>query len=76
MTNNAVLPEPERTTFRQIMLNEVSDNGLRTAINTIIDQEAALIEMPDLTYRRSRTGCYSLTRPATSGRPTSPMPAG
>jgi hypothetical protein len=46
MTNNAVLPEPERTTFRQIMLNEVSDNGLRTAINAIIDQEAALIEMP------------------------------
>ena len=46
MTNNAVLPEPERTTFRQIMLNEVSDNGLQTAINAIIDQEAALIEMP------------------------------
>ena len=27
MTNNAVLPEPERTTFVQIMLNEVSDNA-------------------------------------------------
>lgn len=30
----------------QIMLNETNDNSLLTAINAIVDQEAALIEMP------------------------------
>ena len=61
MTNDAVLPEPERTTFRQIMLNEVSDNRLRTAINAIIDQEAALIEMPAADIQGFKNGL--LVRP-------------
>jgi hypothetical protein len=46
LTNDAVLPEPTRTTFRQIMLNEGNNNGFRNLLNAVIDQEAARIEMP------------------------------
>lgn len=56
MTNAAVLPEPERTTFVQIMLNETNDNSLVTAINTIVDQEAARIEMAPADVQAFKNG--------------------
>ncbi len=56
MTNDAVLPEPERTTFVQIMLNDTNDNSLVTAINAIVDQEAALIEMPAADIQAFKNG--------------------
>ncbi len=56
MTNDAVLPEPERTTLVQIMLNETNDNSLVTAINAIVDQEAALIEMPAADIQAFKNG--------------------
>lgn len=56
MTNDAVLPEPERTTFVQIMFNETNDNSLVTAINAIVDQEAALIEMPAADIQAFKNG--------------------
>ena len=56
MTNDAVLPEPERTTFVQIMLNETNDGSLVTAINAIVDQEAALIEMPAADIQAFKNG--------------------
>jgi hypothetical protein len=56
MTNDAVLPEPTRTTFVQIMLNETNDNSLVTAINAIVDQEAALIEMPAADIQAFKNG--------------------
>ena len=56
MTNDAVLPEPERTTFVQIMLNDNNDNSLVVAINAIIDQEAALIEMPPADVQAVKNG--------------------
>ena len=56
MTDDAVLPEPERTTFVQIMLNETNDNSLVTAINAIVDQEAALIEMPPADIQAFKNG--------------------
>ena len=56
MTNNAVLPEPERTTFVQIMLNDTNDNSLVTAINAIIDQEAALFEMAPADVQAVKNG--------------------
>jgi beta-lactamase class A len=56
MTNDAVLPEPERTTFVQIMLNETNDGSLVTAINTIVAQEAALIEMDPVDIQAFQNG--------------------
>ncbi len=56
MTNDAVLPEPTRTTFVQIMLNETNDGSLVTAINAIVDQEAALIEMPAADIQAFKNG--------------------
>ena len=56
MTNDAVLPEPTRTTFVQIMLNDTNDNSLVTAINAIIDQEAALFEMPAANVQAVKNG--------------------
>ncbi|MEZ4767907.1 MAG: serine hydrolase [Caldilineales bacterium] len=56
MTNNAVLPEPTRTTFRQIMLNQANDGSLVTAINAIIDQEAARFEMPAADVQAVKNG--------------------
>ncbi len=56
MTNDAVLPEPTRTTFVQIMLNDTNDDSLVTAINAIIDQEAALIEMPAADVQAVKNG--------------------
>ena len=56
MTNDAVLPEPERTTFVQIMLNDTNDGSLVTAINAIVDQEAALIEMPAADIQAFKNG--------------------
>lgn len=56
MTNDAVLPEPTRTTFVQIMLNETNDNSLVNAINAIVDQEAALIEMPAADIQAFKNG--------------------
>lgn len=56
MTNDVVLPEPERTTFVQIMLNETNDGSLLTAINAIVDQEAARIEMPAADIQAFKNG--------------------
>jgi beta-lactamase class A len=56
MTNDAVLPEPERTTFVQIMLNETNDGSLVTAINAIVAQEAALIEMDPVDIQAFQNG--------------------
>jgi beta-lactamase class A len=56
MTNDAVLPEPTRTTFVQIMLNDTNDNSLVTAINAIVDQEAARIEMPAADIQAFKNG--------------------
>jgi beta-lactamase class A len=56
MTDDAVLPEPERTTFVQIMLNETNDGSLLNAINAIVDQEAALIEMPAIDIQAFKNG--------------------
>jgi beta-lactamase class A len=56
MTNDAVLPEPTRTTFVQIMLNDTNDGSLVTAINAIVDQEAALIEMPAADIQAFKNG--------------------
>lgn len=56
MTDDTVLPEPERTTFVQIMLNDTNDNSLVTAINAIVDQEAALIEMPAADIQAFKNG--------------------
>lgn len=56
MTNDAVLPEPTRTTFVQIMLNETNDGSLVTAINAIVAQEAALIEMDPVDIQAFQSG--------------------